>query len=114
MRGRRPAVPDLALATHLDEERARAASVLLAAPLLDAAAEPDDFRLVVRHQTWLTAWFESTCGWPLTVDAAGGFARLTKRSAHPDPSRPLRRIRGSGSAFDRRRYQLLCLACAEL
>lgn len=105
---------DHRLATHLDEERARAARVLLATPLLDAGAEPDDFRLVVRHQTWLVTWFESTCGWGLTVDAAGGFARLMKRSAHPDPTRPLRRARGSEAPFDRRRYQLLCLACAEL
>lgn len=105
-------MPDLA--THLDEERARAARILLAVPLLDAGTEPDGFRVVVRHEAWLTAWFESTCGWPLVVDAAGGFARLTKRSARPDPTRPLRRTRGSGAPFDRRRYQLLCLVCAEL
>ncbi|MGH8999277.1 MAG: TIGR02677 family protein, partial [Acidimicrobiia bacterium] len=110
----RPTVGERTLATHLDEERARAARVLLATPLLDAGADPDDFRLVVRHQGWLVNWFESTCGWTLSVDAAGGFARLMKRSAHPDPTRPLRRARGSETPFDRRRYQLLCLACAVL
>jgi uncharacterized protein (TIGR02678 family) len=69
---------------------------------------------VVRHAEWLIGYFEDTCGWVLAVDAAAGFARLAKRSAAVDTSRPLRRTRGSATPFDRRRYQLLCLVCAEL
>lgn len=87
---------------------------LLAEPLLDAEARPDDFRLVARHASWLVDYFEKTCGWGLTVDAASGFARLAKRPVEVDVSRPLRRTRGGSAPFDRRRYQLLCLVCAEL
>ncbi len=54
------------------------------------------------------------CGWHLAVDPAAGFARLAKRVADVDVSRPLTRIRGTGAPFDRRRYQLLCLLAAEL
>jgi uncharacterized protein (TIGR02678 family) len=105
---------DVALADHLADERALAIRLLLATPLLDVDADPDAFRVVVRHQPWLTAWFEQACGWGLAVDPAGGFARLAKRSADVDPSRPLKRTRGAAQPFDRRRYQLLCLCCAEL
>lgn len=106
---------DSRLGEELAEERARAVRVLLATPLLDSDDDPDGFRLVVRHAEWLTDYFEQTCGWALAVDAASGFARLPKRSAGaPDTSRPLRRTRGERAAFDRRRYQLLCVFCAEL
>jgi len=104
-----------ALADDLADERSKAARALLAAPLLDGDADPDAFRLVVRHTDWLTSYFEDACGWALTVDPASGFARLAKRAAAvPDPTRPLRRTRGEGAPFDRRRYQLLCIVCAEL
>lgn len=105
---------EVALAGHLAEERSRAIRHLLATPLVDVDAAPDAFRLVARHQAALTDWFEAACGWGLVVDVAAGFARLSKRAAVVDPSRPLRRTRGAGQPFDRRRYQLLCLACAEL
>ncbi|HEX5267426.1 MAG TPA: TIGR02678 family protein [Acidimicrobiales bacterium] len=104
--------------SRLDQDLARERSVavrrLLAAPLLDASDDPDAFRLVARHASWLTEYFEETCGWALTVDGAAGFARLAKRAAVLDDTRPLRRSRGEKAPFDRRRYQLLCLVCAEL
>lgn len=106
---------DSALAEQLGAERAAATRALLAAPLLDASAEPYSFRLVARHASWLVDYFEQSCGWSLTVDAAGGFARLAKRAVSADvPARPLLRPRGQGDPFDRRRYQLLCLVCAQM
>lgn len=102
------------LAEHLADERSRAIRLLLFRPLLDVGADPDGFRLVARHHGWLAEWFETACGWALAVDIAGGFARLSKRSARVDARRPLRRTRGTAAPYDRRRYQLLCLACAEL
>jgi uncharacterized protein (TIGR02678 family) len=108
-------VPESALAEHLQSERALAIRSLLANPLIDSEGDPDAFRLVTRHALWLTDYFESACGWALTVDTASGYARLGKRAAAaPDGTRPLRRTRGQSSPFDRRRYQLLCLVCAEL
>jgi uncharacterized protein (TIGR02678 family) len=107
-------VAEPALAAHLAEERSRAIRHLLAAPLVDIDADPDAFRLVARHQADLIEWFDATCGWMLAVDVAAGFARLAKRAAELDPSRPLNRTRGTRQPFDRRRYQLLCLVCAEL
>ena len=105
---------ETSLGDHLASERSAAVRRLLAEPLLDAVADPDAFRLAARHASWLHDYFEKACGWALTVDAAAGYARLAKRSAAFDGSRPLRRTRGSSTAFDRRRYQLLCLVCAEL
>lgn len=103
-----------ALADSLADERSMAVRHLLASPLLDADADRDAFRLVVRHADWLVDYFETSCGWVLAVDDAGGFARLAKRPVVIDTSRPLRRPRGAGAPFDRRRYQLLCVVCAEL
>jgi uncharacterized protein (TIGR02678 family) len=103
------------LAAGLAGEHAQAVRVLLASPVLDATSDPDGFRLVARHRHGLVEWFESACGWTLHVDVAAGFARLLKRASVIDTSRPLRRVRGESRApFDRRRYQLLCLVCAEL
>lgn len=109
-------MPEQVLAGALAGERSGAIKALLAHPLLDAERDGDAFRLVARHHGWLAEWFDTACGWRLVVDPRAGFARLGKRPAtEPDPTRPLRRARGSGdSAFDRRRYQLLCLVCAEL
>jgi uncharacterized protein (TIGR02678 family) len=107
-------VPDTVLADHLHDERTRAARALLRTPLLDVDADPEAFRLVVRHFPWLVERFETMCGWGLTVEAAAGFARLAKRAAQVDASRPLRRDRGTAAPFDRRRYELLCLLAAEL
>lgn len=103
-----------ALPEELADERAHAVRLLLGRPFLDVDADHDDFRLVARHRDWLIDWFESTCGWQLVVDVTGGYARLAKRGSRPDPSRGARRVRGAGHAFDRRRYELLCLVCAEL
>ena len=107
-------MPDTSLAGHHAVERARAIRELLAMPILNVATDPDRFGLAVRHHEWLATWFETTCGWQLIVDIGAGFARLAKRSAHHDPTRPLRRLRGNKGPFDRRRFQLLCLICAEL
>ena len=108
-------MPDL-LAGLAEEgaERSVAVRTLLGAPLLVAEADPDGFAAVARHRAWLIEWFEDTCGWALVVDLPGRFARLTKRSARPDPTRPARRSRGQRLAFDRRRYELLARLCAEL
>jgi len=107
-------VAETVLAGHLADERSRAVRLLLGRPWLHADSDPDGFRLVVRHHGWLAEWFETACGWRLDVDAAAGFARLAKRCAQRGDTRPLRRTRGSGQPFDRRRYQILCLVCAEL
>jgi uncharacterized protein (TIGR02678 family) len=108
-------VPDLALEEHLASERSLAVRTLLAHPVVDSEDEPDAFRQIARHAPWLAGYFETACGWTLTVDPASGYARLAKRApAGPDVTRPLRRIRGQSAPFDRRRYQLLCLICAEL
>ena len=105
---------DARLAEDLAIERGEAIRTLLGRPLLDAITDADEFRRVARHQRELTTWFEETCGWSLVVDVAAGFARLEKRSADVDTTRPLERVRGSGQPFDRRRYELLCNLCAEL
>ena len=102
------------LTRDLAHERSVAIRTLLGRPLIDADDDADAFRLVARHAGWLTEWFESACGWALTVDTTAGYARLAKRSAGAPVVRPLHRTRGSEAAFDRRRYQLLCLVCAEL
>lgn len=107
-------MPDTSLAGHHAVERAQAIRELLATPILNVDTDPDRFGLAVRHHEWLATWFDTTCGWQLTIDIGAGFARLGKRSAHPDPTRPLRRLRGNKGPFDRRRLQLLCLICAEL
>ncbi|HYR62317.1 MAG TPA: TIGR02678 family protein [Actinomycetota bacterium] len=99
---------------ELAAERALGVRVLLASPILDATRCPAEFKVVARNRAWLAEWFETACGWQLTVDVMGGFARLAKRSATPDPTRPAHRSRGGELPFDRRRYELLCLLCAEL
>lgn len=102
------------LSSSLDADRGFAVRSLLANPMLHAGNDPDGFSAVVRHRNWLVDWFDQACGWPLTVDVTGRFARLVKRTAAPDSSRPAKRARGSSQPFDRRRYELLCLVSAEL
>lgn len=105
------------LADELSRSQAEAARILLARPLLDQASDPQAFGLVAQHRDWLTGWFDRTCGWRLHVDVRDGLARLHKRSDRPDPTRPAvrpRRSRAAQRPFDRRRYQLLCLICADL
>lgn len=93
-------------------ERRRALRRLVACPLLLAGRDADVFPAVVRHRAELGRWFAENAGWTLLVDAGAGHARLLKRPARPDPTRPAR-APGKGP-FDRRRYALLCLALAAL
>jgi uncharacterized protein (TIGR02678 family) len=93
-------------------ERRRALRALLARPLLLAGRDAESFPAVVRHRAELARWFAENAGWALLVDAGAGHARLMKRPARPDPTRPAR-APGKGP-FDRRRYALLCLALAAL
>ncbi|MCD9005747.1 TIGR02678 family protein [Luteimonas sp. XNQY3] len=90
-------------AQRQDEFR-RALRALLMRPLM-APADPE-FSAVRRQAERLREWFAREAGWPLQVDREG--ARLYKRPADlSDPSRGL-------PDHDRRRYVLLCLACAVL
>lgn len=108
-------MPEQALEEHLASERSLAVRTLLAHPVIDSEDDADAFRQIARHAPWLAEYFETACGWALTIDPASGYARLAKRApAAPDVTRPLRRTRGRSAPFDRRRYQLLCLICAEL
>lgn len=86
-----------------DELRA-ALRALLMTPLMGAAHE--DFTAVRRHAERLREWFARETGWMLHVERDG--ARLYKRPADlVDATRGL-------PGYDRRRYVLLCLACAVL
>lgn len=86
------------------EELRDAVRALLMRPLL--ASQHPDFGVVHRHAERLRDWFLRETGWMLEVDRDG--ARLFKRPA--DVTRPTRGFEG----YDRRRYVLLCLACAVL
>jgi uncharacterized protein (TIGR02678 family) len=77
---------------------------LLQQPLLGSAHV--GFPSVRRHADKLREWFARETGWPLVVAREG--ARLYKRPS--DTGDPTRGLNG----FDRRRYVLLCLACAVL
>jgi len=94
-------------------ERREALRVLLARPLLLADRDPELFAAVVRHRAELVRWFAENAGWTLIVDAGGRHARLLKRAARPDATRPAR-APGKPRAFDRRRYAFLALALAAL
>ena len=94
-------------------ERRDALRALLARPLLLADRDPEVFAAVVRHRAELVRWFAENAGWTLIVDAGGRHARLLKRAARPDATRPAR-APGKPRAFDRRRYALLALALAAL
>lgn len=95
----------------VEEERRRAARLLLARPFLaDTGPDPEVFALVRRHQTWLQSWFTDQLGYRLAVDVE--FARLHKRPVPGGLPRPARSR--SGASFDRRRYALLCLVLAAL
>ncbi|MGH3755301.1 MAG: TIGR02678 family protein [Pseudonocardiaceae bacterium] len=96
------------------EETSRAIRLLLAHPLLTVASDPSGFDLVRRRRDALARWFEEHCGWRLVVEARDGYARLLKIRPEIDATRPLRRDRSSRAPFDRRRYTLLAIVCAEL
>lgn len=108
-------MPDpVGLGATIQAERADAVRLLLRTPLVTRESDPDGFVTIARHGPWIREHFEAACGWPFVLDVAGGFARLSKRSSSPDAGRPARSSRGEKRPFDRRRYELLCLACAEL
>jgi uncharacterized protein (TIGR02678 family) len=93
-------------------ERRRGLRALLAHPLLLREREPEAFSAVVRHRADLARWFGDLPAWTLVVDPGAGYARLFKRPARRDVTRP---ARAPGKPpFDRRRYVLLCLALAVL
>ena len=77
---------------------------LLMQPLMQPAHE--DFPAVRRQADKLCDWFAREAGWVLQVEREG--ARLYKR-----PADLMSATRGLKD-FDRRRYVLLCLACAVL
>jgi uncharacterized protein (TIGR02678 family) len=86
------------------EEFRSAVRALLMTPLMTPMHE--DFVAVRRQADALHEWFTRETGWPLQIGRDG--ARLYKRPADlKDPTRGL-------PDFDRRRYVLLCLACAVL
>lgn len=86
------------------EEFRSAMRALLMTPLMSPAHE--EFGAVRRQAEGLRDWFARETGWALQVERDG--ARLFKRPADlGDPTRGL-------AGYDRRRYVLLCLACAVL
>ena len=87
-----------------DDEFRRALRCLLLRPLM--APQHPGFAAVRRQAERLREWFAREAGWPLHVDREG--ARLFKR-----PGNLLDATRGLPD-YDRRRYVLLCLACAVL
>lgn len=91
-------------AQHQHEERSQALRALLMAPLMTPVHA--EFAAVRRHADELRAWFARETGWALHIER--DCARLYKRPSNlVDASRGL-------PGYDRRRYVLLCLACAVL
>lgn len=91
-------------AKHRDDEHSQAVRALLMTPLMTAAH--DSFAAVRRHADDLRAWFARETGWALHIER--DCARLYKRPADlHDASRGM-------PGYERRRYVLLCLACAVL
>ena len=91
-------------------ERRRAAGALLRKPLLRAATDGDDLRLVRAHAGELTRMFADRLGYRLVIDP--GLARLYKTGLGRDATRPL--LRRSEKPFTPRAYALLCLTIAAL
>ena len=89
---------------HSREEFSGALRALLMTPLMTPAHET--FASVRRHTDSLREWFARETGWVLHIER--DCARLYKRPVDlTDPTRGL-------PSYDRRRYVLLCLACAVL
>lgn len=98
-------------------ELRRAIRALLADPLFVAErADPEDWAAIRRNIAELRAWFTEHTGWHLSVDPRIGVARLRKQPGwdNADATRPAIAPGASRRPFDRRRYVLFCLACAEL
>jgi uncharacterized protein (TIGR02678 family) len=91
-------------AAHLRDECRAALRALLMKPLMTVADA--EFAAVRRHADSLQEWFAREANWPLQVGR--DYARLYKR-----PGDLLDATRGMPE-YDRRRYVLLCLACAAL
>lgn len=102
------------LAATERDEMSRAIRLLLARPIVTRGSSPDTFELVRRRKDPLAKWFDYNCGWSLSVEPRMGYARLAKVRSDVDETRPARRLRSGRSAFDRRRYTLLCVVAAEL
>ncbi|SEU00424.1 TIGR02678 family protein [Variovorax sp. OV084] len=86
------------------DEFSRGVRALLMRPLM--APGNEDFPAVRRQAERLRDWFAREAGWPLHIEREG--ARLFKRPANlTDDTRGL-------PTYDKRRYVLLCLACAVL
>jgi len=98
---------------EVESERRVALRALLRTPLLPATGETaEQYVLVRRHSEWLKQWLAKLPVWSLHVDAE--LARLRKVPADlSDDTRPAI-DRGSGAAFTKHRYALLCLALAAL
>lgn len=89
---------------HQRDEFRAAVRALLMHPLM--GPDHEDFPAVRRQADTLREWFAREAGWVLRVEREG--ARLYKRPANlADATRGL-------PNYDRRRYALLCLACAVL
>lgn len=89
---------------HHRQEFVAAVRALLMAPLMSPAHA--EFAAVRRHADALREWFTRETGWAVHIEREG--ARLYKRPADlGDATRGL-------PGYDRRRYVLLCLACAVL
>ncbi len=91
-------------ARHHREEFTGALRALLMSPLMTPAQS--GFPAVRRHADALREWFAREAGWPLHIERDA--ARLYKRPADLDDA-----TRGL-PCYERRRYVLLCLACATL
>lgn len=100
-----PHIGELQARQQRDEFRL-ALRALLMQPLMNPAHT--DFPAVRRQADALREWFGRETGWVLQVEREG--ARLYKR---PAPADLLDATRGLPE-YDRRRYVLLCLACAVL
>jgi uncharacterized protein (TIGR02678 family) len=87
-----------------NEEFRSAVRALLMTPLM--SPDRDDFAAVRRQAEALRDWFGRETGWTLQIEQEG--ARLYKRPA--DLAGTTRGL----PFYDRRRYVLLCLACAVL
>ncbi len=98
---------------EVEAERRCALRALLHNPLLSATGETaEQYVLVRRHSEWLKQWLATFPVWSLHID--GELARVRKIPAELfDDTRPAV-DRGSGAAFTKRRYALLCLALAAL
>ena len=92
---------------HQRDEFRSALCALLMCPLMNPGHEA--FAAVRRQAERLREWFLRETGWPLMIERDG--ARLYKRPA--DAAQMADTSRGL-PGYDRRRYVLLCLACAVL